>query len=295
MVVFVAEKRYFCVVIPPKRMKSQHPRISKRQFRILLALFVLDIALATYIFTAHDSKHKHSSFFDSSDDPFAELPDTMLAQREACDAVLWSNFESAHSLQTKAQRTNPRLYRVESYATEFNDSNFLQVATAQMFGIPPMSNRQDFPIQDAKQMVFVGTNPFYHVDSLNSSAPYLTPSAQIMLTRIGRNFTDSLFAKRIRPALPIVTSVTRSLEDVARLQRRNRNATTNSCHTYGTTIDISYTRFYPIVRAPGDTIRLAHNDTLKTVLGEVLRDLRQQGVCFVKHEKRQSCFHITVR
>ena len=26
-----------------------------------------------------------------------------------------------------------------------------------------------------------------------------------------------------------------------------------------------------------------------------LRDLREQGMCYVKHERKQSCFHITVR
>ena len=34
---------------------------------------------------------------------------------------------------------------------------------------------------------------------------------------------------------------------------------------------------------------------LKAVLGEVLRDLKKQGRCYVKHEVKQACFHITAR
>lgn len=269
--------------------------MTKRKNRVLFALLILNIALALLVIILHKSKHKRRTFFRQDETTMAELPDTMQAQREACDAVLWSHFASPQSLQHKAQNSKPRLYRLTNFLTEFPDINDLQLATAQMFGIEPLQSRDEIATRGSDELVYIGHNPYYHVDSLTSSAPFLTPYAQIMLTRIGRNFTDSLFAKRIRPALPIVTSVTRSINDVAQLQRSNRNATTNSCHSYGTTIDISYTRFRPIVRAPGDTIALALGDTLKAVLSEVLRDLRQQGVCFVKYEKRQSCFHITVR
>lgn len=34
---------------------------------------------------------------------------------------------------------------------------------------------------------------------------------------------------------------------------------------------------------------------MKRALGEVLRDLRYEGRCFVKYEVKQGCFHITVR
>ena len=36
-------------------------------------------------------------------------------------------------------------------------------------------------------------------------------------------------------------------------------------------------------------------DTLKMVLSEVLRDLKQAGRCYVKYELKQGCFHITTR
>ena len=93
----------------------------------------------------------------------------------------------------------------------------------------------------------------------------------------------------------IVTSVLRTRHDVARLQQYNGNATENSCHLYGTTFDISYTRYAPL-HVPGERQgRAVRDDTLKYILSEVLNDARQQGRCYVKYERKQKCFHITVR
>ena len=41
--------------------------------------------------------------------------------------------------------------------------------------------------------------------------------------------------------------------------------------------------------------RQVRNDSLKWVLSEVLRDKREAGRCYIKHEVKQGCFHITVR
>ena len=42
-------------------------------------------------------------------------------------------------------------------------------------------------------------------------------------------------------------------------------------------------------------VRPVRNDTLKWVLSEVLNDARKQGLCYVKYERKQGCYHITVR
>jgi hypothetical protein len=92
-----------------------------------------------------------------------------------------------------------------------------------------------------------------------------------------------------------VTSVLRTEEDVARLRRFNGNATENSCHLYGTTFDICYNRYETVEDPDGPRRREVRNDTLKYVLSEVLRDMRQQGRCYIKYEVKQGCFHMTVR
>ena len=87
----------------------------------------------------------------------------------------------------------------------------------------------------------------------------------------------------------IVTSVTRTRDDVQRLARQNVNATENSCHCYGTTFDITYVRF------DKPEAHVANDDKLKDVLMQSVYDLQRKGRCYVKYERKQNCLHITVR
>ena len=121
-----------------------------------------------------------------------------------------------------------------------------------------------------------------------SSIPYLVPRAAVLLEDIGKAFYDSLYVKGVPLNQLIVTSVLRSESDVEKLRRRNGNATERSCHLFGTTFDICYNRYHPVTQPVRD-------DTLKWVLCEVLRDMREQGRCYIKYEVKQGCFHMTVR
>ena len=116
-----------------------------------------------------------------------------------------------------------------------------------------------------------------------------------MLSDIGRNFLDSLYVKGIPLHRIIVSSILRTEDDVQRLRRRNGNASEQSCHRYGTTFDIAYNRYSTVSHPDGPECRAVRNDTLKWVLSQVLRDLRADSACYVKHERKQGCFHITVR
>ena len=141
----------------------------------------------------------------------------------------------------------------------------------------------------------IETNDLYKGDSLTHSIPYLIPSAAQLLDTIGSNFLDSLTAKGLNPNKVIVTSVLRTQDDVKRLRRRNGNASANSAHFYGTTFDVSWKRFRKIEDEDGRPLQDVSADTLKLVLAEVLRDLRQAEKCYIKYELKQGCFHITAR
>ena len=93
----------------------------------------------------------------------------------------------------------------------------------------------------------------------------------------------------------VVTSVLRSQNDLDKLKEVNHNVSENSCHLYGTTFDIGYNRYKTVSDPDGKPLREVGNDTLKWVLSEVLRDLREEGRCYVKYEVKQGCFHVTVR
>lgn len=221
--------------------------------------------------------------------------DTLLADIRASEDALRAPYVLPKDIRKGDSASAHRIYSVSNFNLSFPDINDVQIAFAKRHGIRPQLTREDLEQQALKRMVYIGNNPYYHVEELKRSVPYLVPRAALLLQTIGRNFMDSLFLKHIPPAHFIVTSVTRSVEDVAKLQNYNRNASANSCHFYGTTFDISYNRYRPIMRKDGTTIRLARNDTLKWVLSEVLNDLRLRGACNVKYEVHQSCFHITVR
>lgn len=169
----------------------------------------------------------------------------------------------------------------------FPDENDVQLIAAQKNGVSPVADRRDAD-KRMKELVYIAANPMYDVKELHNSIPYLVPKAQVLLQDIGRNFLDSLQLKGMPINKLLVTSVLRTKEDIARLRKHNANAKENSCHLYGTTFDISYNRYVPITGKAGQ-------DSLKLVLCEVLADLRAQNRCYVKYERHQGCFHITVR
>ena len=180
-----------------------------------------------------------------------------------------------------------RIWSVPNYKNAFPDGQDVQILAAERWGVRPVQNRENAE-KRKKELVYVGASPYYHVDNLRSSIPYLVPRAAVLLQDIGQSFYDSLYVKGVPLNQLIVTSVMRSMDDVAKLQRHNQNATERSCHLFGTTFDICYNRYHPVVKPVRD-------DTLKWVLSEVLRDMRQQERCYVKYEVKQGCFHITVR
>ncbi len=195
------------------------------------------------------------------------------------------------------QPTAPRYHKirgVHSYAKCFPDLQEVQIVAAQKWGVSPVRDRAQAE-QRKDELVYIGAHPYYAIDSrMTSSIPYLVPRASALLQDISRNFLDSLYVKGVPLHKVIVTSVLRTEADIAKLMRHNVNASSQSCHRYGTTFDICYNR-YETVCPPGEERRAVRNDTLKYVLSEVLRDLRQQERCYIKYERKQGCFHITVR
>ena len=169
--------------------------------------------------------------------------------------------------------------------------NDVHLAEAKRIGITPASNREEAEkVKD--DMDEIKTNEYYEVEELTHSIPYLVPSAVKLLEDIGRNFQDSLYNLNASLYKVKVTSVTRTIDDVKNLRKRNTNSSQNSAHRYGTTFDISWVRYTKIDET--DTLNI-DKDRLKMVLAMVLRDLKKEDRCYIKHERKQGCFHITVR
>ena len=209
------------------------------------------------------------------------------------DAAADSSNTSSIFFDKNGKEVKHRIFSVPHFGNTFPDQQDVQILAANKYGVNPVQNREEAEHSKGK-LVYVGSNPFFYVDKLNNSIPYLVPRASVLLQDIGRAYFDSLQIKGIPLHKIIVTSILRTKDDVAKLRTRNGNATENSCHLYGTTFDVCYNR-YKQIQTRQQPRRQVQNDTLKWVLSEVLRDMRDRNRCLVKYEVKQGCFHITVK
>ena len=268
-------------------------KISKNRF-LLGAGFVILLLGIMRCAAPHTAKQQvsgttHPETIDIQDDSALQSFNGQAADTQTVQVVLaYPKFFHADGRLVKN-----RIYSVPNFGKAFPDQNDVQLISAQKYGVRPVQNRQEAEHRKG-ELTYIGSNPYYYVDNLKSSIPYLVPRAAILLQDIGHNFFDSLQIKGIPLHKIIVTSVMRSKEDVQKLRNHNHNATQNSCHLYGTTVDVCYNR-YKTVETTQEPRRKVRNDTLKWVLSEVLNDLRLQNRCHIKYEVHQGCFHLTVR
>ena len=187
-----------------------------------------------------------------------------------------------------------KIYSVPGFSVSFPDQQQVHLTSARRLGVSSVKDRKEAE-RRKNELVYVGANPYFHIDKLHSSIPYLIPQAARLLNDIGRQYFDSLHVKGIPLHKIIVTSVLRTEDDVKRLRQRNTNATENSCHLYGTTFDICYNRYLTVYDPREGERRAVMSDTLKWILAEVLRDIRLSERAYIKYEVKQGCFHITAR
>jgi len=193
----------------------------------------------------------------------------------------FSNAGSKHfDFPIPEDKKHPK--RRPNYGKDFNHLNDVQLRAAKKYGVRPPKNREEIEKQKDKLVKITNTR-YYQVLPLTSSSPYLVPRAADFLTALGRlmqeyNGTNSRF---------LISSVLRSQADVSKLGKINGNASENSTHCYGTTVDITYSRF--------DIRGKTTEGKLKEDLARALYDMQEMGYCYVKYERKQPCFHITVR
>lgn len=178
------------------------------------------------------------------------------------------------------------------YNKSFNDTQELHIESAKRNGVGPLVTRSDTVLYAENLIRIPDELVIFKTDPLKYSIPYLVPKASKLLTDICINFHDSLVAKKMPLYKPIITSITRTDEDVRKLVRRNLNASDNSAHRFGTTFDISWSRFEKLDSTDSGE---QSSGQLKLVLAEVLYDLKERKRCYIKHERKQACFHITVQ
>lgn len=177
-----------------------------------------------------------------------------------------------------------------NYPKIFNDLNDTQLIAARANGTSHVLTIEELEV-GKYGLQRIETNKLYKLDSLTHSAPYLVPKAKDLIDELGEAFQDSLFNRGYdRRHRFIVTSVYRTQDHIKKLRRSgNVNASSNSCHQYGTTVDITYMRF----DKPEEYF--ANDIKLQQLLFQTVYDMHRQGRCYVKYERKQACLHITVR
>ena len=118
-----------------------------------------------------------------------------------------------------------RILSVPNYKQAFPDSQSVQIVAAERWGVRPVKNREDAE-KRKKELVYIGESPYWHVDRLSSSIPYLVPRAALLLQDIGQAMI--VFMSRVSPfsnssspvccaprtTLPVCSAITRMLPSV---------------------------------------------------------------------------------
>jgi len=155
---------------------------------------------------------------------------------------------------------------------------------ARRYGVAVIKNESELEeLISRNKLLVVEDGTGYTLEDMTHSYPYLTPNAKRALQRIGLSFyeysTDN--------STVTVTSCTRTEDTQKKLRRSNRNATQEeSTHTRGVSFDISYIRYNGVKD---------WNDKYTKVLEGILAAMQANHEIYVIKERKQSCFHITVR
>lgn len=179
-----------------------------------------------------------------------------------------------------------------NYKQYFNDNQARQQTAAEAIGLKKRPKDRATADKMLSELRIVKTGKNYIVDELTHSVPYLVPSAKKELDAIGEGFADILKRNNLPHYRFHITSILRTQDDVLALQKSgNINSISNSCHCYGTTFDIAYSRFDKVSEGPD----YMNEDNLKLALGQVLLNEQRAGNIYIKYEWKQCCFHITCR
>lgn len=204
-----------------------------------------------------------------------------------------------------------------------------QVAMARQLGVEPVEDTAHIArlVRQGALVVLEDSTRYWQVRELTHSLPYVTPATHTMLVELGQRFHARLDSLGLPPFRFEISSVLRTAQLQASLRQGNPNASrTTSSHEFGTTVDVAYNSFAPpadlALMEHGDVVRQVslepplrerlvdrvrqyvtgevtalgedHAAALKGVLGEVLREMQDDGWVRALVERAQPVYHMTV-
>ena len=121
----------------------------------------------------------------------------------------------------------------------------------------------------------------YKIQKLTHSKAYLNDTSYLILKEISSAFYNETGIELS------ISSLTRTLENQNKLRRVNSNAAKgDSSHNFGASFDISYAKY-------GE--KSGRNYANEKILQTILEDFAADGKIYFIKERRQPCFHVTVR
>jgi len=180
----------------------------------------------------------------------------------------------------------------------YQDFNAVHLFHAKINGTAPFKTNKEFEegineLVREDKLVKITDNSFYRICPLTHSHPYLTPKAEEFLEDLGKRFQEKLAEKDMPKYYFQISSLLRTKENQKNLSRSNINATSISSHMFGTTFDIPYTTV--IKRTFLWNEAEVTDGNASKLLSEALGDLRKEGRCVVVSERKEACFHITIK
>jgi hypothetical protein len=160
----------------------------------------------------------------------------------------------------------------------------------------------------------IGRDILYYFYSVSKDLRYLTPDAKRGLNEIAVRFNENL--KKRGQECPVKFAVSSALRPIGyqnNLRERNANASLQSSHSYGISVDLFYDDYFVSLPDPGEDVagparRIIENlrtrvgflmgDALsrqfRAVLMETLLEMQREGSIYVILEKKQRCYHVTI-
>ncbi len=203
-----------------------------------------------------------------------------------------------YPLIRKLSSNQEQAFHGSAKVEKFRDLNELHLRFGRAHGITPIKTEKQFHTQinellKKKRLTKISDNEYYVIKRLTHSHPYLVPEAAQLLDLIGKRFQRKLQDQNMDRYLFRVTSVLRTEESQKSLGRRNRNATVTSAHGYGTTFDITYNSL--VRKSLFGSHQVISDPAGMTLLSQTIRELRAEKRLVVVTERKEPCFHITVR
>ena len=197
--------------------------------------------------------------------------------------ILNANFKNMRSFASNTPQSSLKYSAPTKVYLKENITYKDHVFEASSFDVPLITDyfHMDELIAQHKLVNVPEEGDGYIIQKLTHSRAVLIEPALAILEEISSRFYTENNRKLS------ISSLTRTRETQSKLRRVNSNAAKgDSSHEYGAAFDISYSQY--------DNTR-GRNYTLENNVQAILDDLVAQGKIYYIKERRQPCFHVTVR